>query len=150
MPRPPKHKVSEDHRTFAKRLRTHQTLLKSRLWHELRGDRLDGWKFRRQVPLDIYVADFVCLAAKLIVEVDGPLHDAPEQKQKDATRDAVLRAQGFQILRFNEDVALGTVIASIRDALGASPSPGGRPRPTATLPHKGGGRARRLSRPSLP
>ena len=150
MPRPPKRKVSEEHRTFAKRLRTRQTLLKSRLRHELRGDRLDAWKFKRQVPLDIYVADFVCLAAKLIVEIDGPLHDTPEQKQKDAARNAVLRAQGFQILRFNEDVAARHGNRIDPRCAGRVPLSRRSAKADRHLAHEGGGRARKLSRPSLP
>jgi very-short-patch-repair endonuclease len=69
----------------------------------LRDRRLDGLKFRRQVPIGPYVADFLCLSCKLIVEADGPLHD----EAHDAERDAVLRARGFHVLRFSNDMIVG-------------------------------------------
>jgi very-short-patch-repair endonuclease len=94
-----------------------------RLWHELRAKRLDGWKFKRQVPIEGYVADFACFEARLIVEVDGPLHQRPEQMLKDAERDAVLRRHRFRILRFDGDAALGRMVADIRAALAEYPSP---------------------------
>jgi very-short-patch-repair endonuclease len=71
-----------EQRRFAKELRKNQTVPEQRLWHELRARRLDGWKFRRQVPIEGYVADFVCFEARLIVEMDGPLHRTPERQQK--------------------------------------------------------------------
>ena len=109
---------------FAKHLRTGQTALESRLWHELRAKRLDGWKFKRQFPIENYVVDFVCLEARLIVEVDGPLHREPEQRKKDTERDTVLQAEGFRMLRFDENVALGRILEEIRRALNSYPSPG--------------------------
>ena len=66
------------------------------LWKLLRGRQLEGFKFRRQVPIGRYVVDFVCLRHRLIVEADGPFHD----EIRDAERDAWLRAEGFQVLRF--------------------------------------------------
>lgn len=65
------------------------------LWRLLRDRRLAGLKFRRQVPIGRYVADFVCLRHRLIVEADGPFHD----EARDAVRDAWLSVQGFRVLR---------------------------------------------------
>jgi len=48
---------------------------------------VDGWRFKRQVPIGPYVVDFVCLSGRLIVEADGPVHDAAEQRIRDAERD---------------------------------------------------------------
>ncbi len=100
-----------------------QTALEARLWHEIRAKRLDGWKFRRQVPIKDYVADFVCFEARLIVEVDGPLHKEPENRLRDAERDAVLRREGFRVLRFDSDIALGRMVDDIRRVLKAPPLP---------------------------
>jgi len=73
------------------------------LWKLLRDRRLDGLKFRRQVPLGPYVADFVCFAHRLVVEADGPLHDPAAN----ARRDDWLRGQGFAIARFaNSQITL--------------------------------------------
>ena len=118
----PRHQVSKEQRSFAKHLRKNATALEDHLWHELRAKRLDGWKFRRQVPIGRYIVDFVCFEAGLIVEVDGPLHDRPENRLSDAARDRVLRQEDFRILRFSSDVALGRMVEEIRCAL-KSPLP---------------------------
>ncbi len=106
-----------------RQLRRSQTALESRLWHELRAKRLDGWKFRRQVPIEGYFADFVCFKARLIVEVDGPLHERPEQRLTDSARDAALRRHGFRTIRFDREAALGRMLEDIRRELAPVPSP---------------------------
>ena len=119
----PHRDVTDERRSFARRLRTHQTELESRLWRELRAKRLDGGKFKRQAPIERYIVDFVCYEARLIVDVDGPLHEQAEQARKDVARDANLTGQGFTILRFGEHVALGRVVEDIRRALRSTPLP---------------------------
>jgi very-short-patch-repair endonuclease len=73
-----------------------------KLWLLLRDRRLDGVKFRRQAPFGPYILDFVCFERRIVVEVDGGQHgDSPSDK----TRDARLRAEGFQVVRYwNNDV----------------------------------------------
>lgn len=95
------------------------TEAEDRLWQELRGRRLDRTKFRRQVPIGNYIADFLCPDAKLVVEIDGGQH---AESDYDRTRDAALKAQGFRVLRFwNDDVlrdldaVCDTIIAHVRD-----------------------------------
>ena len=67
--------------------------------------RLSGVSFRRQVPIENYIADFVCHAAKLVIELDGGQHFSDDAERKDAARSAVIEAQGFKVLRFsNHDV----------------------------------------------
>jgi very-short-patch-repair endonuclease len=68
-----------------------------KLWHRLRGNQL-GLKFRRQHPFENYVLDFICLSAKLIVEVDGGQHQ--DQAEHDAQRTIVFEKAGFRVLRF--------------------------------------------------
>ncbi len=103
--------------TRARALRAKAPHTEIRLWDLLRGRRLDGLKFRRQVAIGPYVADFVCLERRLIVEADGPLHDA----ERDVTRDDWLGRQGFRVLRLpnariNEQPDLA--MDDIREALG--------------------------------
>jgi very-short-patch-repair endonuclease len=119
----PRHRITTEKRVFAKKLRRGQTSLEDGLWRELRDRRLGGWKFRRQVPIEGYVADFVCFDARLIVEVDGPLHREPEQSLKDVERDAVLAQHGFRTLRFDGELAVARMVATIRQALASPPHP---------------------------
>jgi very-short-patch-repair endonuclease len=100
-------------------MRRAPTEAEDKLWQELRGRRLDRIKFRRQVPVGSYIADFVCLDAKLIVEIDGSQH---AESGYDRARDAELKAGGFRVLRFwNDDVlrdldaVCDTIIAYVRD-----------------------------------
>lgn len=96
-----------------------------RLWYRLRAHRLEGIKFKRQIPIGQYVADFACMDRKLLVEVDGGQH---AQSTSDAERTKWLEDQGFRILRFwnnevlNEtDAVLGVILAAVT---AAGPSPG--------------------------
>jgi very-short-patch-repair endonuclease len=95
------------HRDFARKLRRCQTPAEHRLWHLLRDRRLGDAKFRRQMPVGPYIADFLCVAARLIVEVDGGQHAG---SARDAVRDAWLEAQGWRVVRFwNGDVLANPV-----------------------------------------
>jgi len=81
----------------AKELRARLTDAERHLWRFLRHEYL-GCKFRRQVPIGPYIADFACLDHQLVVEIDGSQHTM--QSTYDASRDHFLRAQGFEVLRF--------------------------------------------------
>lgn len=107
----------------AKTLRSHQTEAEQRLWYYLRAHRFLDWKFKRQKPIGPYIADFVCLDAKLIIEADGGQHGAAY----DQTRDRWYEEQGYTVLRFWNHEILGqteAVLERIRVALTeAAPSP---------------------------
>ena len=81
----------------ARRFRKADTRAETILWEMLRGRRLGGFKFRRQVPIDRYFADFVCLECNLIVELDGPSH--LESAEQDAVRTRRLEALGYLVIR---------------------------------------------------
>ena len=109
----------------ARRLRRDQTEVERRLWSHLRDRRLDGWKFRRQEPIDIYFADFVCKDAMLIVELDGSQH-AEERAEYDAARTRKLLGAGYRVIRFwNNDVTgnLEGVLIAILEACKQDPHP---------------------------
>jgi very-short-patch-repair endonuclease len=75
------------------------------MWNLLRPFRTNGYHFRKQVALGTYVADFACLHAGLVIEVDGDTHFTDEALLHDANRDAYLAARGLTVLRFtNTDV----------------------------------------------
>ncbi|HVA68641.1 MAG TPA: endonuclease domain-containing protein [Candidatus Binataceae bacterium] len=71
-----------------------------KLWRHLRNSQVKGMKFRRQRPIGPYVADFVCLEARLVVEVDGGDHDTKERRRADAARSYYLERHGYRVLRF--------------------------------------------------
>ncbi len=78
---------------------------RSELWHVLRRRSLNGWKFRRQHPIDRYIVDFVCIEAKLVVEVDGATHATEAERTYDHVRTGVIAARGFEVLRIaNADI----------------------------------------------
>ena len=106
----------------ARRLRRDQTDVERKLWFRLRDRRLDGWKFRRQVTIGPYIADFCCESARLIIELDGGQH--AERSAADAKRTTALEAQGYLVLRFwNNDVLqnMDGVLESILETLKAVP-----------------------------
>jgi very-short-patch-repair endonuclease len=103
-------------------LRQTATLAETKLWAEVRSCRLDGLKFRRQRRVDRYIADFVCVSAKLVVELDGRVHE--HQELYDLARTEVIERDGWFVVRFtNEEVLfdLRNVLRKLRDA--ARPNP---------------------------
>jgi very-short-patch-repair endonuclease len=126
-PKPPSASAASN----APRLRKTTTDAEKHLWNALRKElpEISGTHFRRQVAIGSYVADFVCLGSRLIVEVDGPIHDNAAQRNRDAQRDAYLRDQNFRVIRFsNEMIMLDmmSVLRTVRVAL-ATPTPSPSP-----------------------
>ncbi|WGD31804.1 endonuclease domain-containing protein [Ancylobacter sp. WKF20] len=107
----------------ARRLRKDQTDVESLLWSRLRDRRLEGWKFRRQAPVDRYVVDFLCVDAKLVIELDGGQHTA----ETDEERTRMIEACGFLVIRFwNNDVLTnldGVLLRILETLRGGAPHP---------------------------
>ena len=128
----PKYPVSKMKRQQALRLRKNSTDVEFILWRLLRSRQLKGIKFRRQVPIGPWIADFVTFEQKVIIEADDSQH---AESVKDQTRDADLQVRGFQILRFwnndileNEEGVLQTILQHLDDpphpaAFGRDPLP---------------------------
>jgi very-short-patch-repair endonuclease len=128
----PTWKVSSRLRSNARTLRKNSTDVERLLWAELRDHRLNGVSFRRQVPIASYIADFVCHAARLVIELDGGQHLSDDQEVADSRRSAIIEAKGFRVLRFsNHDVMTNRtgVLETIASAIEASA-------PTPALPRK--------------
>jgi very-short-patch-repair endonuclease len=107
---------------YAKHLRENLTEAEEILWSELRNNKLEGYKFRRQHPLNNYIADFYCHKLKLVIEIDGGYHQTTEQKQLDAERTEMIEFQGLQVIRFtNEEVIqdIKNVLNKIKEYLKA-------------------------------
>jgi very-short-patch-repair endonuclease len=114
-------------RDLARRLRTDMTDCERHLWRDLRSRRFEGHKFRRQVPVGPFIADFACVQSRLIIELDGGQHSGNE---RDQSRDAFLEREGWRVLRFwNNEVLQNRegVLNVIAEALlQNTPSPGRR------------------------
>ncbi len=91
---------------FAKRMRSNPTKAEEVFWEILRGKKLEGYKFRRQHIIGQYIADFVCLETNLVIEIDGLIHQLPENVASDFERTAWLNKQGFEVIRFTNDEVL--------------------------------------------
>jgi very-short-patch-repair endonuclease len=94
-------RVTSDQADMARQLRKRATPEERLLWQQLRARRFEGLHFRRQQVIDGFVADFYCHAARLIVEVDGPIHD--DQREHDAYRDRALADNGLCVVRVSND-----------------------------------------------
>jgi very-short-patch-repair endonuclease len=89
--------------TPAQKLRSDPTEAERRLWNLLRPLRTSGYHFRKQVALGPYIADFACLHANLVIEVDGDTHFTNSARRHDHERAAFLRSRGLTVLRFTND-----------------------------------------------
>ena len=124
------------------------------VWQVLRLRQIDGHRFRRQVPIGGYIADFVCHEANLIIEIDGGQHDAALPAEIERTR--FLEREGYRVLRFWNNEVL-TNLEGVYEVItaapskpspsmgegweGVTPAPAVPSTPTPTLPHRGGGRS---------
>ncbi len=91
-------------KAMARRLRKKLTPAEALMWWRLRRDYGD-WRFRRQHPIGSYIADFACIEARLVVEIDGATHGSVEEIAHDERRTAFLEANGWRVARFwNEEV----------------------------------------------
>ncbi len=122
---------------FVKQSRSTPTDAENALWQMLRGKKLEGYKFRRQHIIGSYIADFICLKAKLIIEVDGLIHQLPANKANDEERTKWLKEKGFEVIRFTNEEVIGdteNVLAKILNELAIIQS-------AALIPPSGGGGA---------
>ena len=87
---------------YARQMRSQPTDAERRLWFILRKHRVAGFRFRRQYPVCDYIADFVCLEAKLIIEADGGQHHEASASAYDQQRTARIGEVGFEVLRFSD------------------------------------------------
>ena len=96
-----------DIRQKAKHLRKNSTDAEKFLWTHMRNRQLEGWKFRRQLPVGQYIVDFACLELRLIIEIDGGQH--AEQVPYDLGRTRFLQSKGYRVVRFWNNEVLGNI-----------------------------------------
>jgi very-short-patch-repair endonuclease len=110
--------VTSERRQFARLLRAQPTKAEDILWRCLRGSRFHGAKIRRQVPIDRFLFDFYCHAAKLAIELEGRQHDWFADYDPERTR--ILETRGISVIRFTNaevEADLDSVFLRIRAAL---------------------------------
>jgi very-short-patch-repair endonuclease len=99
----------------AKRLRRDATDAEAKMWQLLRARRFGKFKFRRQIPIEGFIVDFVCFERKIVIEVDGSHH---ADSVSDRERDATLAREGFRVLRYWNNDVLQRTDAVLADILG--------------------------------
>ena len=110
----------------AKELRRASTVAEDLLWQELRNRKLANLKFRRQHPVNKYIADFYCSEKQLVIEVDGSIHNDEEVKEYDERRTKNLADMGIQVLRFTNtevETSMPQVLLRITDFLNKKEQP---------------------------
>ncbi len=98
-----------DIRQKTKQLRSNSTDAERNLWAHIRNRRLEGWKFRRQLPVGQYIVDFACPELRLIIEIDGGQH--AEQIHYDLGRTKFLQTKGYRVVRFWNNEVPGNIEA---------------------------------------
>lgn len=105
----------------ANKLRKRMTKAEACLWkYGLRARQRQGYQFRRQRPVLFFIADFLCLPLKLVIEVDGITHQWEETIRRDKRKDEVLQVAGFTMLRFTDEEVLNQinyVVTTIDEAI---------------------------------
>ena len=90
-----------------RRLRKEQTYTEEIVWMQLRNRQILGYKFRRQYSVDKHIIDFYCPELKLAIELDGDVHNLPEQKEKDIVRQKYLEEFGINLIRIKNEEFFG-------------------------------------------
>jgi very-short-patch-repair endonuclease len=139
---------------YARKLRKDMTDAERALWRLLRDRRMDGWRFRRQEPIDRFIVDVVCFEARLIIEVDGGQH---YESESDRTRDAYLQSQGFRVLRLwntdvlaNRDGVYQVILTALARCAPDDATPSSNSAPADECPHSRTGARLRLAKASYP
>ncbi len=116
--------ASVERRAACREFRRELTPAESAFWERVRAGRFLGWKWRREHPIGRYVVDFVCIQARIVVELDGPVHEA--QRERDAGRDAFLTDLGLRVVRWSNDDFLSDPDGHLRRLCPLSDRRGGR------------------------
>lgn len=119
-----KHYNKSSEKRLRRKLRQRQTFVEGIAWRYLRNRQMLGCKFRRQYSVDKYVIDFYCPELKFAIELDGSVHNEPEQKEYDKKRQDYLENYGIHFLRitneeleWNPNKAFGRIVYEVRCGL---------------------------------
>ncbi len=124
---------------FSEELRKHQTEAEGILWECLKNKQLKGYKFRRQHIVGQYITDFVCLKSRLIIEVDGKIHQLPDNLESDEIRTSWMCENGFKVIRFSNEQVIGdidntleTILKELKKISASGVALGGEASPSGT------------------
>ena len=104
-------------KTYARNMRKMPTPAEQILWERLRRKQVGGFKFRRQHPIQHFIVDLYCADARLVIEIDGSIHDKNEQAEYDENRQRVLEEMGIEGLRLSNDEVVEQTDATIEQIL---------------------------------
>lgn len=110
-------RTSEGMKEKARKLRKKMTPAEKKLWQRVRDRQVAGLKIRRQQAFGPYIFDFFCYELRLVIELDGSIHNEPSQRANDAERDDWCRACGLTVLRFTNDQVFADIELIIRSIL---------------------------------
>ncbi|MCA1594806.1 MAG: DUF559 domain-containing protein [Chloroflexi bacterium] len=110
--------ITPELRALAQRQRGEMTAAERALWECLKDRRLDGLRFRAQHPVGRFILDFYCPACRLVVEVDGPIHDS--RQPEDAERTRALQAHGYHVVRVRNETVFADLPGVLRDIANAA------------------------------
>jgi len=99
---------------LAKELRKNETEAEKMLWSKLNKNQIIGLQFRRQHPINIFIADFYCPKIKLVIEVDGSIHEIFEYEEHDIGRSEMLNDFGITVIRFTNEKILNDLDGTIK------------------------------------
>ena len=120
MARYTKREINQDIKQRARLMRKNPTAAEKILWERLRGKQVARLRFRRQHPIGHFIVDFYCAAARLIIEIDGAIHDQPGRSEYDTERQNYLESLDARVLRFTNDQVLHAtdqVVTTITEAI---------------------------------
>jgi very-short-patch-repair endonuclease len=99
---------------LAKQLRNDETEAEKILWARLNKNQISGLQFRRQHPINVFIADFYCAKLKLVIEIDGNIHDIPEYHLHDEGRSALLEDFGITVIRFTNEQIMNEIDYTVK------------------------------------
>jgi very-short-patch-repair endonuclease len=100
---------------LARELRKNETVAEKILWTKLNKNQILGLQFRRQHPINMFIADFFCPKIKLVIEVDGNIHEIPETKDNDNGRSDIFNDHGLTVIRFTNEQILHEIDSTINE-----------------------------------
>jgi len=108
----------QDFKGFRQQLRQNLTPAEAFLWNQLKSKKLEGKRFTKQHSIGQYIVDFYCASEKLVIELDGEIHNNPDAQDYDLIRTKLLSALGYKVIRFENRMVfenLSSVLKEIKD-----------------------------------